>query len=138
MYFLKLPRLNVKDGKHIISVELKNSGQTPAFGYEAYIGVGVFEIGKEPSTVALPEGMETSRGDLPTGGEIELGGHESSIPQDTVLKIVNEVEALYVYGKVSYQDAFGKSRFTVFRFVSRGEMFTKGRFMACARGNEAS
>jgi hypothetical protein len=128
----------VSPAAHIIKVDVKNSGQTPAYEYQGYIALGVFTPGQEPESLELPAEEDFSRGSLGPGCKVELGGREYSMTPEQAADVTRGAQSVYIYGNVDYRDAFGQSRFTSFRLCSTGEMFQMGRFEACLEGNEAN
>jgi hypothetical protein len=128
----------VTPAAHFIKIDIKNSGQTPAYEYQGYIAVGVFTPGQEPATLDLPPEEDFSRGSLGPGCKFELGGREYYMTPEQAADVARGAQSVYIYGNVDYRDAFGQLRFTSFRLCSTGEMFQMGRFEACLEGNEAN
>ena len=58
--------------------------------------------------------------------------------EDTVKMILSGQAALWLHGKLSYVDAFGKSQYTEFRQFSRGTDWQRGTFTLDAEGNKST
>jgi hypothetical protein len=67
--------------------------------------------------------------------------------RDLILDAEDEIKAwesgeksLFVWGRINYEDAFGKPRFTAFRYVmpKEGTGPEGGKFRTCREGNEAT
>ena len=110
------------DTNPIVQIVFKNSGQTPAYKMDiwATVAAAVYPLMNEPEA---PVGPATqSKGDIGPGMDFHIAG-----PPDRPISgieragIRNGTAAVYIYGKLSYRDAFDVSRFTKFCFIYGGE-----------------
>jgi hypothetical protein len=120
-----------------VSVDLKNSGQTPAYDCVAFLGIGVFETGKATPLV-LPQDMPVSQSVLAAGEKLELGGELRALTQEEEIRVAACVQEIHIYGKATYRDAFGIQRSTEFNLFCTGEWLSSGRFAACPNGTKAT
>jgi hypothetical protein len=96
---------------------IRNHGQTPAYKFRfwALIGVGDFPL-KGP-LLGSPEHMPVIETVLSPGPECERSIIQDKIlSADEMLAIKNGTHALYAWGMVNYNDAFGVGRWTSFCF----------------------
>lgn len=124
-------------GKSSIRITIKNIGKTPAFHFSSCLSVGVFEF---PTPDNLPS-VTASRGKgsfpLAPDGETELEGILAVITPEQLAHLAARTKAVYAFGELRYQDAFGAERRTKFRMFCNGEWLAKGRFLFSGEGNEA-
>ena len=121
-------------------VVVKNFGQTPAYGVRTWISVVPGERGGQVSLPGPERGMvEASDAALGPGGTFELGKrYEIDWDPAKYDEFLGGRVAMYVYGEVSYRDAFRKRRSTRFRAMYHAEHFRTGGLSIAARGNEST
>ena len=119
-------------------VTIRNFGQTPAYEVERWLEIWPAETA---SDVALPQHrrhVETSDAALGPGGSFALvKRHEAAWEPDQLAAFNTGKMALYVYGEISYRDAFGQRRHTRIRAMYALENFAAGTLTICAKGNES-
>jgi hypothetical protein len=135
--FPVLAQIVTRDNERTLSVKIKNCGQTPAYRYKAYLAVGVKGISDYPQSILPPQNTEYSRGDVGPGSDVELGG-ALQIDQEDDMRIRAGTHALHVYGRIDYEDVFGRGQYNEFRLWSSGEVFAKGRFASSPAGSHAT
>ena len=126
-------------------VTIKNAGQTPAHDVVNVSGIAI-DLFPPPPTLRLT----ITDGDFATVGRTRetLGPGNTTISStsagrllmdDEKKGIIEGVGAIYVYGEIRYRDAFGKRRWTRYRFMMGGPVGIRGGQLAgCEEGNEAS
>lgn len=122
-------------------ITIKNTGQTPA--YDCTVIASIYRIGL-PLVGAFPNP------DVPTrmsAGSVGPGMERH--PKPSLTKALSEddhtavregKEAIFVFGRVNYVDAFGKPRFTNFRYEFGRENARRndGSLHVCVAGNESN
>jgi hypothetical protein len=128
------------DGPHpLVQVVFKNFGQTPAYKLRRRVN---FLVTAVPRSAPFPE----------IDADTQFGG--ALVPEATpfwgaltICSFPNRQRrnqdgqrGLYVFGDVTYEDAFGKERLTTFRLLyGGGEMIhPAGNLASCEEGNEAT
>jgi hypothetical protein len=103
-----------------VQVDIKNSGQTPAYDLHLWAHVWVEQY---PLKVDLPEPPQDFRMSssiiAPGGKTIMVSGPGQSI-HAPIVTLGNPSRTVYAYGKICYRDAFGKNRTTRYRFFYGG------------------
>jgi hypothetical protein len=141
---LKLEPEDIPEGQ----VHIKNFGQTPAYNVREWTGIAVLPY---PLTSKLPEPPEDLRR---SKFVISAGGHhisvvpvKSAIPPQILPLLGTPQYTVYVYGRVVYEDIFGKQWYTEYRLICgpdgiRKKRDSKGVLMGYMRhdaeGNEAT
>jgi hypothetical protein len=118
-----------------------NSGQTPAYKINTWFYV----IVGPPNQATLPRALlsEVQSYAFPvihTGSEVRRTGivpNTINLGERTVADIKNGISALYYCGEVQYEDAFGFSHKTGFRYECQWTNKGLSRPRLCAEGNEA-
>lgn len=124
-----------------ITVKVTNAGQTPARKATGWIAHKSVDSGESPRPFHELTGHEQPSVSVYGPGQsswfayspiVVVGEDEDVIAWSTGRK------RLYVWGRMDYEDAFGKSRWTTFRFEMPQEACGRkgGRFRACAEGND--
>jgi hypothetical protein len=101
-----------------VRVDIKNSGQTPAYQVRQWIRVF---IGTYPLAESLPEppdDFDMSASVIGPDGFVSIARRPRP-PVDAVA-LGTPTKTVYAYGKVYYKDAFGESRTTGYRFYYGG------------------
>ena len=124
-----------------ISINVKNSGQTPAHNLEILTR---FQFSRMPNPVIQDQFTERSpsqsRGCLPPGGETcVLGVFPNPFTNAQYTQIENGEMAIFVSGRINYVDVFGKAQCTRFRYVSEPLVAPRQiRMVVTPEGNYAS
>lgn len=121
-------------------VVVRNFGQTPAYGVRTWIALTPGERGGHATLPGPEQGMvEASDAALGPGGTFELGKrYEVDWDPERYDEFLSGRIAMYVYGEVSYRDAFRKRRYTRFRAMYGAEHFRTGGLSIAARGNDSN
>jgi hypothetical protein len=115
----------IQEGTCSILIEIKNYGNTPAYKFDIIISAAIFEA--EPD-------------EFPSQGTKEVEGFNVLSPQtardviktidityDEALSITAKTKRIFVWGEISYVDAFGHARW--FKFYRRsGNLLTGKEF----------
>jgi hypothetical protein len=121
-----------------IQVEVRNSGQTPAYDLFQWAKIEVREF---PLADRMPIHCVDggSRAILAPGAKtVTFPAYRHGLSQHEVDAILENQAAIYVYGEIDYRDTFGKRRLTQFRFRCHGQGYAMGTFRADAEGNDAN
>ena len=109
----------ITNSQPTVTVEFKNSGQTPAYDVTSWISIG---LSKFPLTYSIPEEinfptMKGSKDIITSGGKVLLPATMSSpLTIEEIDQLNTGTHAIYFIGKIIYKDAFGIERFTKFKF----------------------
>jgi hypothetical protein len=122
----------------VVRITIKNYGPTPAFSARAWVHSRVEAL---PLTVTLPEPPE----DLPMSNQVMGPGFSSTFTHRHAGSLdgrAADIEAgraaLYVYGAITYQDAFRKPHVSRYLLFSSGKgALSAGVLSAYPTGNEA-
>jgi hypothetical protein len=99
-----------------LSLHAINSGHTPALNFQSL--VVLHSLGKdEPFKAAygpLPAGWTRSNRVVQPGEQVTINTNKYALTQEQVDWVTNGNYILYVYGKMSYDDVFGKHHHTTF------------------------
>lgn len=100
------------------NVNIQNFGQTPAYKVSCWCKVGIREY---PLARPLPEKTNSAVFQLGPGATFfKSVAMKAAISYDNDTEISEGREAIYVWGRINYTDAFKRRRFTNFRFAYRG------------------
>jgi hypothetical protein len=131
-----------------VHVCVKNFGKTPAYDVRMWIGGAT---GPYPA----PEPLKPAPNELPMGVSVLPPGakpytmiwRSDEIPQQVMPILGTKAFTIYVYGRASYRDAFGKQRNTKYRLIFGGREphntvvneggFRMGNMKTDGEGNEA-
>lgn len=135
------PAMLSKDCGPIAFVEIKNTGQTPAYDVLHGTGIGFHEFPLKDSLSMSPPSGHITKGVLPTGGP----SHKMIIQKERLStqemdQLRSGTAKIYVYGVIKYKDTFGKSRTTYYRYMHPGEDKIIGVstvLTVCDEGNKA-
>ena len=132
----RLENLTLTEGEKPISVRLKNSGNTPASEVHAVIGWRLQEMPLPEDFPIVAEGkVEPAPISLPAGHGVTI--FASPPPHLTALgaeRIRDGAVRLYMFGRITYRDVFGRRRET--RFCALHEKTTEF-WTFCPFGNWA-
>ncbi len=131
-------RVEHLEGMAEFSVELKNCGQTPAYKLtvDTNVKLAAHPLNEPLALTARPRGVtivgpgQASHGFVPAGRALNA---------EELAALRAGTKALYVFGEINYEDAFGIARWTRFRFMIGGDVDIRpeGFMGACLEGNEA-
>lgn len=131
-----------------VHVYLKNFGKTPAYDVRMWIGGAT---GPYPA----PEPLKPAPDELPMGVSVLPPGakpytmiwRSDEIPQQVMPILGTKAFTIYVYGKITYRDAFKKQRSTKYRLIFGGREphgtvvneagYRMGNMKTDSEGNEA-
>lgn len=128
----------LKGAGFAVLVEVKNDGQTPAYDLVQWAKIEVREF-------PLIGGMAIHCLENPGFGVIPP--HTKTMAFPTFKRDLSPLEeqavlengkAIYVYGEVSYRDAFDRKHLTQFRYRCNGQGYGLGLFKADAEGNDTT
>jgi hypothetical protein len=141
---------NIAEGDGIpeAQVVIKNFGQTPAYNFVNITGFAA-NVYPPPSSIRLTVPDEEffqpiAKSDLgPTQAEISTTDWREKrrpLTQDERAALAEGKAIIYVYGEIRYVDAFGRQRWTKYRYMMGGPVGVRpgGRLAPCDEGNEAS
>jgi hypothetical protein len=116
-------RLNfTKEGPLEPQLHIVNGGQTPAYEVRSWIEVAVRE---HPPFHGTPD-LAGFRDELQAVGIIPPNGENIMVSRKVPMAVAEKTflqtrfQILYVYGEITYKDAFGKDRYTKFRLIFGG------------------
>ena len=100
-----------------VAMLIKNCGQTPAYKVVSWAKIAVIAVNEETLALALPPIMEQRFSNtLAAGGTFQKSlWFDRPLTPTEIADIANGVRAIYLYGRIEYQDAFKRRRFTNFR-----------------------
>lgn len=109
------------EGTPVANVALKNSGQTPAYDLQQWIGI---RVEKYPLNIVLPQpppGFQMAIGTLAAGGFANLSVRtKRPLTPDERSLLGGPEKTIYVYGEIRYKDVFGIERLTKYRLLYGG------------------
>jgi len=140
--FLSAAEIRDPLGTPRIKIKIKNFGQTPAYGI-VFWNTGILrEYPLTSPLIRTNGGSFVPKMDLGPTGMIETEvPWNGAISQENRQALVDGRIALYFFGQIDYNDAFGKSWYTKFRFVNGGEftaLTADGSLGHSIEGNEAT
>jgi len=129
----------------IVTMAFKNFGQTPA--YEVLHGADLCShefplIGNSLPLQTKPDiSQVVTKVAMPPSGEgVKILTMEKPLTPEEVKQLEVGKTAIYLYGEITYRDAFRKKRSTKYRYMYNGLTGTVGKTNAmtgCEEGNEA-
>jgi hypothetical protein len=129
------------DGRHTFTIEIKNYGQTPAYHMRTDCAVVLTDY-------PLVQELMLPANPTFTGPCIAAPGAESHIvieveplfPDDELDRVLDGKKAIFIFGKITYIDAFNSHRWTLFRHMLGGDAFLKqsGNCAHAREGNDAN
>jgi hypothetical protein len=141
-----LKNLNVGDVPEY-RVDIQNSGQTPAYKLRH---IDRFAFREFPLKGPLPEATASqnfTRTHLGPGRKLQkignaqrLDGTPLPIPAQAIEGLKAGTAAIYAYGVIDFVDAFKKSRWVKYRYMTGGNVGFRsdGKLIICEEGNETS
>jgi len=105
-----------------IAMLIKNCGQTPAYKVVSWAQIAVIAVKDENLALVLPTLEERFSNTLSAGGTFNKSlWFDRPLTPNEITDIASGVRAIYLYGRIEYQDAFKKRRFTNFRHQYVGQ-----------------
>jgi hypothetical protein len=127
------------DGVPTVQVLIKNAGQTPAYNVVAWNAV---QLHRFPLAIELvrPDNVEITRCNSGPGMSFHLTTKLSELREAHRAAIRAGVQALYVFGRADYVDAFGRNRFLQWRLLYGEESARRpdGSLRVHSEGNDAN
>jgi hypothetical protein len=103
----------------LAEIGIKNSGQTPAYRLSTAtaLTVGDFPLQGDLRVPPMPDNHTV----LPPNGSYALSvPMAQTLAADQLIAIQKGTQAIYAFGEISYVDAFGECRMTMYRFYYTG------------------
>lgn len=127
-------------GAPIVQIEIKNSGQTPAYELTHAWRCGVFDYPLQHKLLLPHNNDPVSWPHLGPGASAQARrAAEKQIANGGATELTNRVVAFFVYGEIRYRDAFNKMRSTRYVFYHTGmPRMGPGQLIAYEKGNEAN
>ncbi len=122
-----------------VTMAFKNTGKTPAYNVITWANIGITQPINEDNLVTPPLSRIF---DAPLGADSTMPKaiwfHRPLTPHE-ITDIANGQQAIYLYGRVEYRDAFHIKRHTSFRLYYTGQFPPQpgAIFYFCQRGNTA-
>jgi hypothetical protein len=127
-------------GIPIVQIEIKNTGQTPAYQLTHVWRCGAFDYPLQQKLLLPHNNDPVSWPHLGPGASAKAQrAAEKQIGSGAPADLINRATAFYVYGEILYKDAFNKARFTRYVFFHTGlPRMGPGQLVAYEKGNEAN
>jgi hypothetical protein len=123
-----------------IILNFKNSGQTPAYKVVSWAQIDVLPRDQEPRLIAPPlvEQFTTNIG--PGSVMPKTLWATRPLTPDEITEVLHTTKIIYVYGRIEYQDAFSRKRWTNFRLAYAGRFPPPPGviFSVAEKGNDAN
>jgi hypothetical protein len=130
------------DGPLRLHIRIANRGQTPAYDLTHEHGFTIREASANRFRGDLwpPErDPPLSKGTLAPGTITDAFIHMPPLRPDGKDAVREGTHGLFAYGEIRYKDAFGKLRFSTYRFMyGGGAPLTDDQFVICEEGNTES
>lgn len=118
--FLGSAKISDPLGKPAIAVQIKNFGQTPAYGTVFWIDGVLREYPLKGDLIRRSKGSPMV--DLGPTGALSTTIHwNGPIQEADKIALKNGSKAIYIFGKITYRDSFDNEWSTEFRFIEGGE-----------------
>ncbi|VTZ28510.1 hypothetical protein MPC1_9370002 [Methylocella tundrae] len=134
------PPIMVHKNKPGVLLNFRNCGQTPAYNVVSWADLEIAEPLNEEKLVApkLEQKFPASLGANSVMSKTIW--YRRSLTENEISDINNGAKAIYLFGRIEYQDAFKKKRATNFRLRYNGPFPPpKGViFLHCEKGNDAN
>ena len=121
-------------GTPYTEVRIKNFGQTPAYKFSCLGGITLgtsFDI-LPPATGSI---ITPQSGLPPTATVVHKDGARRPLKPEEIAALTTGAQTLWVYGIITYRDAFGIDRFTNYRFMIGGGVGIHNTMCTCEEGN---
>lgn len=126
-------------GAPIVQIEIKNSGQTPAYDLKHAWRCGMFDYPLQQKLLLPPHNDRAAWPHLgPGASTLARRAPEKQIATGSTVELPNRAMAFFVYGEIRYRDAFNRLRFTRYVFYHTGmPRLGPGQLIAYEKGNDA-
>lgn len=115
---IRLVNINQEGMGLDIGIELRNSGQTPAYDFSTWIEQPVVQVSDAvPFTIEKPMSDRDGFSITAPGGSVNLR-FVIPISEDDLSAIRQGEKKVFVWGGTNYTDAFGDERYTRFRMIN--------------------
>jgi hypothetical protein len=124
-----------------VGMLIKNCGQTPAYKVISWADIAVIAVTDENTKLGIPPIPEKFSNTLGPGSIFNKTlWFDRPLAANEIADIAAGTRAIYLHGKIEYQDAFGKSRFTNFRLRYTGPFPPPANaiFNFSEKGNDAN
>jgi hypothetical protein len=121
-----------------VEITIKNFGRTPAHNLRFWAGAGVREFPLVSPLDQPPDGLRISSDVLPPGRASEMIVPIRRVHMDMESALqggTSATAAIFIFGQITYLDAFNQERITDFRLMCWGEGFGSGKASPCEEGN---
>jgi hypothetical protein len=120
---------------------IKNYGRTPAYSVLSWMEIAVITVVQENIALTVPASLAHQFPlTLGSGGSFSKAlWFSRALTANEITDIANGTQAIYVYGRIEYTDAFRKKHFTNFRLRYTGQFppLPSNILNFSERGNEA-
>jgi hypothetical protein len=123
-----------------VGMLIKNSGLTPAYNVISFAKIAVIPVANENTALVLPPIAQQFPLTLGAGGTFSKAfWFDRELTAIEITDIFNGVQAIYLYGRIEYRDAFRKRHFANFRLHYMGQFppLPTAYFNFSQRGNDA-
>jgi len=123
-----------------VGMLIKNSGQTPAYNLISVAKIAVIPVASENIALVLPPMAEQFPLTLGAGGTFSKAlWFDRPLTAQEISDIAIGIQAIYLYGRIEYRDAFKKGHFANFRLHYMGQFppLPSAYFNFSQRGNDA-
>ena len=114
-----------------VTFDIKNSGQTPAFHTRIQVEQTIAPYPPN-AEFTQPAAIGGSQSLIPPGGSVSMPVGQFTITSEDRTLLDAGTHFIYVYGRIRYKDAFGKTRTTDLRY-----RIVNGQMLFCSGGNDA-
>jgi hypothetical protein len=119
---------------------IRNFGKTPAHNLRFWMGAGVREFPLTSILEEPPDSMRLSNDVLPPGRPSVMAVPVRHGMPDLEIGLIirppiEATSAIYLFGRITYLDAFDQEHVTEFRQMCWGEGFAEGAVSPCEEGN---
>lgn len=129
----------IEEGQISVNLFIKNCGQTPAYGMRDWCNIAVLD---EPLSGRIPKLWKRkvdAKSVIAPGQVITVSRKKRpGISANETYRIGMGSALIYVYGVITYKDAFFKKRYLKFRYTTNATSGTTDNLMICAEGNDAN
>jgi hypothetical protein len=123
-----------------IEVRFENTGQTPAYGVHHTMNIAMCDPPLPLHELDFTNPRKDAMGPRKSSSSFASFGPDYKLSQGHFAAVQSEEAAVWVYGEIRYEDAFGKPRWTKFRFIYVGDFVTDppGGMATDTEGNDAT
>lgn len=131
-------RYRDETGVLVIKLEIKNAGQTPAYECSHWMVEGVHTGFPAPPEAFTNKNAPKGDSPIAPGESVDFFVSATELTPAQEAQIAAKIAAIYLFGEITYRDAFQTERVTKFRLVCVGDLIRTGRFAPCDEGNDAT